>query len=291
MWFWLSLASAVLGAVDIILNKKALKNVSPVVLNWGINSLSIPVLLPFVLRAGFPATNPTFWLAVISSALTWAVGKSLINSGLKNSLTSQIIPLSSLSGVFLYIFGIIFLGENLKAASLSGLLLILVGSYILNADEAKEDLLKPFKLIFQNKIFIFYLLGLVIVGLTAILDKISLLNTSPVSILFVLFLEDMLECLILTSYLVVKEKKTWLREVKGNLLFLFINSLMLTLIGIVVFAAYSTNGPVALVLGIKRLQVFFVLVLGYLFLNDKPTKHTWIATAVMIAGTILIKIG
>ena len=88
----------------------------------------------------------------------------------------------------------------------------------------------------------------------------------------------------------IKEKNTWILEIKKNYKILFINSLILQLIGYVVFAAYTT-GPVALVLGIKRLQIFFALILGYLFLKDKPTKHTWIASLIMILGTLMIKMG
>ena len=70
MWFWLSLASALLGAVDIILNKKALKNVSPVVLNWALNALPIPILIIIILKSGIPALNITFWIAVTGSSIT-----------------------------------------------------------------------------------------------------------------------------------------------------------------------------------------------------------------------------
>ncbi len=290
MWFWLSLLSAVLGAADIIISKYTLKKVSPVVLNWAANSLMIPFILVIVLRSGIPAFNLTFWIAVTGSSLAWVVGKSMFNVGLKNHLTSQIIPLTSFSGIFTYVLALLFLNEHLRLLSVAGLFLVVIGSYILNADQAKEDLLKPFKLILKNKNSVLFLLALVITSFTAILDKTGLLNISPVSVLFVLLIEDILETIMLTSYLMVKEK-TWIKEVKENYKLLFVNSLMLFLIGYVIFLAYTIQGPVALVLGIKRLQIFFILMFGYLFLNDKPTKHTWIATAVMIVGTILIKVG
>ncbi len=290
MWFWLSLASALLGAVDIILNKKALKNVSPVVLNWALNALPIPILIIIILKSGIPALNITFWIAVTGSSITWSIGKSMINHGLKNSLVSQIIPLTSFTGIFTYIFGLVFLGENLKLIPMLGLVSIILGSYILNVDQAREGILKPFKLIFASKASILFLLALMITSITAIFDKKSLLNTIPTSVLFVLLVENIIETLILTPYLIIKEKNTWILEVRNNFKVLFINSMLLLLIGYVVFAAYS-DSPVALVLGIKRLQIFFALILGYFFLKDKPTKHAWIATLIMILGTILIKIG
>src|SRR5690349_13566825 len=100
MWFWLSLGSAILGAVDLALSKHALKNVSPVVLFWALNAFSIPVLLLILLLTGIPQVGITFWMAVISSSVTWAIGRSMFNHGLKNHLVSQIIPLTSFSVIF-----------------------------------------------------------------------------------------------------------------------------------------------------------------------------------------------
>jgi drug/metabolite transporter (DMT)-like permease len=31
------------------------------------------------------------------------------------------------------------------------------------------------------------------------------------------------------------------------------------------------------------------LVLGYLFLNDKPPKHAWIATVILLVGIVLVR--
>src|SRR5436309_1499135 len=106
MWFWLALVSAVLGAVDLTLSKKALKNVSPVALFWALNCFPLPFLFILVLKNGIPALNPIFWVAVIGSSITWAIGKSMFNTGLKNNFISKIIPLTSFSVIFTYIFGL-----------------------------------------------------------------------------------------------------------------------------------------------------------------------------------------
>lgn len=92
----------------------------------------------------------------------------------------------------------------------------------------------------------------------------------------------------LTIYL-VRTEKGWLKDLKNNFVFLLIISLIYTLATYLIFFGFL-GGPVALVSTVKRLQIFFVLILGYLFLKDKPPKHAWLATAVMIAGVLLIKL-
>lgn len=289
MWFWLSLASAILGAVDILFNKKTLKHVSPVVLFWAQNAFSIPLLLLFILKVGIPIISDKFYFVVIGSAITWAIGKVMYNHGLKSHLISQIIPLTSFGVIFTYFFGLLFLGQNIKLIPMLGLFSVIVGSYVLNVDQAREDILKPFKLIFGNTIVIIFLVGMLLTSMTAIFDKLSLENTFPSSVLFVILVENILETAIATPYLLFREKNTWIKEVKQNFGLLLLNSFVLLVIGFLIFNAYTLDGPVALVLGVKRLQIIFALLLGYLFLKDKPTKHSWLASLIMIAGTLMIK--
>lgn len=291
MWFWLSLLSALLGAVDIFLNKKSLNKVSAGVLSWALFTLPIPFLLIISFKQGIPSVNSVFWLAAIVSSLTFVFSKTIINEAFKQNLMSKILPLTAFSGVFTYFFGLVFLSESLRLLPVLGLLSILFGSYILNVDQAHEDILKPFKLLFLTKSSVIFLIALMVGALTAVADKTGLNNTNPQSPIFILLVTQIMMSVLATIYILSKERKTWVLQVKQNFWLLFLNSLVFMVVSFLVFAAYGTNGPVALVLGVKRLQIFFVLILGYLFLKDKPTKHSWIATAIMMLGVLMIKLG
>ena len=290
MWFWLAFGSAVLGAVDIILNKKSLNKVSPAVLTWSLFTLSIPPIAYLALKDGIPFLNQIFFLGVTISSLTFVFAKTITNSTLKQNLVSKVFPLTAFSGIFTYIFGLIFLSETIRFIPVLGLLAIVLGSYILNADQAKEDFLKPFKLLFTNRASILFLFAIMLSSLTSISDKIGINNTNPTNPAFTLLIENMIMAMMLTLYLLKKESSTWIKELRSNYKILFLNTSVYLVVSLLVFYAFA-DGPVALVLGIKRLQIFFILLLGYLFFKDKPTKHTWIATAVMILGALMIKLG
>lgn len=291
MWFWLALASALLGAIDIAINKKVLNKVSATTLNWSLYALSLPFLILLALKEGMPQINLVFLIAILGSAVTFAIGKNIIYSALKDGLISKIIPLTSFSSIFTYFFGIIFLGETLRPIPVLGLFSIVAGSYILNADQAREDILKPFKLLFTSKSSLLFMFALILTSMTVIFDKLGILNTNPQSPAFVLLTENIVMSTLLAAYLQVKEKNTWRKQLKNNFLGLLINSFVYLTIAYLVFVAYSIQGPVALVIGIKRLQIFFVLILGYFFLKDKPTKHVWIAAVIMIFGVLMIRLG
>lgn len=291
MWFWLALGSAVFGAVDVILNKYLLNKVSAGVLSWSLFTLTIPFLLYFVLKEGVPNTNQIFLIGALGSSFTYVFSKTIINHTLKYNIVSKILPITAFSGIFTYIFGLILLSETIRLIPVLGLFSVIFGSYILNADQAKEDLLKPFKILFATRTSIFLLIALLLGSITAIFDKLALNNTTPQSPAFIFLVEQIIMSAMLTPYLFYKENKTWSKELKNNFSILFVNSILFVITGFFVFYAYKESGPVALVLGIKRLQIFFILLLGYLFLKDKPTKHSWIATAIMILGVLMIRLG
>ncbi len=290
MWFWFAFVSAVLGAAEVILNKKSLHNVSSAVLTWALFTLSLPILAYIALKDGMPSVNQLFYMGVFGSSLAFAFAKTITNETLKNNVVSKIFPLTAFSGIFTYIFGLLLLSETIRLVPVLGLLSIIAGSYIMNADQAKEDFLKPFKLLFTTKASVLFLIAIMLGSLTAIFDKVGLNNTAPTSPAFTIFVEQLIMSILMTVYVWKKERKTWGKELRNNFWMLLLNSIMFIAVSLLVFTAYI-GGPVALVLGIKRLQIFFILLMGYLFFKDKPTKHIWVATLIMVIGVIMIKIG
>jgi uncharacterized membrane protein len=291
MWFWLVFFSSILGAVDVILSKKVLHRVSAAVLAFCLFALTIPILIYTSWLEGIPALNSFFFIGAIGSSLVFVFSKTITNQTLKQNLISKILPLTAFTGFFTYIFGLLFLSETIRTIPLIGLLSIIAGAYILNADQAREDLLKPLKLLFLRKESLIYLFAIMLGSLTVILDKWALINTIPNSPSFTLLVEQIIMSILLGLYMIKIEKKTYLTEIKKNFGILFLNSLTNLGVGFLLFYAYSLGGPAALVVGVKRLQIFFVLLMSYLFFKDKPTKHVWIATAIMILGVLMIKLG
>jgi uncharacterized membrane protein len=290
MWFWLAFTSAVLGAVDIILNKQALKKVSAAVLTWALFTLSIPPLFYVVLKDGIPGVNAIFLVAVFGSSLTFVFSKTITNHTIQQNLLSKVFPLTAFSGIFTYFFGLILLSESIRFIPLLGVLSVLLGSYILNVDKAKEGFLKPIQLLFATKASVLFLGAILLGSITAVFDKLALNNATPVHPAFTMLVEQIIMSALLTVYLLRKETTTWRKQVTRNFGMLLLNSIVMLIVTFFVFYAFI-GGPVVLVLGIKRLQIFFILLLGHILFNDKPTKHSWAATVIMILGVLLIKIG
>ncbi|SRR5258706_4817330 len=235
MWFWLAFASSVLGAFDVIFNKHLLNKVSAPVLTWSLFTLSLPPLAYIALKDGIPNLEQLFFVGTIGSSLAFVFSKTITNHTLKQNLLSKVFPLTAFSGIFTYIFGLILLSETIRLVPLLGVMSVILGSYILNADQAREDFLKPFKLLFTTKASVFFLIAIMLGSIAAVFDKLGLNNTSPTSPAFTMLVEQVLMSIILTFYLLRKESSTWIKELRSNFGLLFLNSILFLTVTFLVF--------------------------------------------------------
>ena len=289
MWFWFALSSALLSAFSVILNKRALKNINASLVSWALFAFSIPFLIYPSFKDGIPKVNISFWIAVTASVVSFAYAKTVALKSLKGSLTSEIVPLAFFAVLFQFIFGLIFFGETLTIMSMIGLVFIVIGGYILKVEEAHEGIWRPFKLLFTNTNSRMYLVAMIIMTITSVFDKVGLKNVQPVNQSFVLLMENIMTTILIGFYM-TKKDKNWFTEVKTNFWILLASGITYVLLSL--FYLYGiTTGALALVSGVKKLEVFFVLLLGWILFHDKPRKEVWIGCIIMLLGVILVKLG
>ena len=289
MWFWYATFSAFVSSISIILNKKGLNNINSSLVSWALFAFSIPFLIYPSFKDGFPKLNFMFWIGTFGSAILFSFAKTLALRSLKNSLMSEIVPLAFFSVLFQYIFGLIFFSEVLKTFSLIGLLLIIIGGYLLKIEEAKEDFLRPFKLLLTNKNASFYLIAMTMFVLSSVFDKFAIINMYPANQSLYLLFGNIISTVIISLYM-IKKDTVWLKDLRSNLGILFISGIVYTILSLS-YLYGITDGSLALVSGVKKLEVFFVLLLGWLIFGDKPKKGVWIGSLIMLLGVILIKVG
>ena len=86
-----------------------------------------------------------------------------------------------------------------------------------------------------------------------------------------------------------RKDRSWLNDLKINFKVLLLNGIVYTLLALLFIYAITT-GALALVSGVKKLEVLFVLLLGWFLFKDKPKKEVWIGSLIMLVGVILIKL-
>jgi len=290
MWFYIALATSVISAISVIFSKKILKGVSPSVLTWCTLVLATPIIAIFAIKEGIPNLNTLFIAGVVGSVIFYTASEIIQFRAMKIADLSAIYPLVSLGPIFTLI--VAFrppLNEKPGCIAIIGVLITLLGVYVLNVNNAKEGLLKPIKLLFENKASALMILSVVINSVVIAFDKLAINNTIPQNTTFVLLAENILVIVGLLPILYLRNKN-FTRQIFDNKKLFIILGLLNAVSTILAFSAVG-SGSVGLVSTILKTQLLFVLLFSFIFFKDKPRLETIIGSIIMILGVVLIKIG
>lgn len=286
MWFYLSLLAALSSGISVVLNKKSLHKVDSSLVMWALTTFSIPFLIIPAFKDGLPHLNVTFIVATSVSILSFTLAKTLSLQALKQSLISEVLPLTYLSVFLNYIVALIALGEQLLPLHIVGLLCIVVGGYILKVREAKEGFLQPIKSLVKSKGARLYLLAICMYPISAVLDKVSMQNITPVNPYFVLLIGNIGTTILTTGYM-MRKHASWHMEMRKHMGGLIVNGVVYTFVSLF-YLMSIVGGEVALVSGVKKLEVLIALVIGWIFFADKPKKEVFAGSIIMLLGVIFI---
>ena len=290
MWFYIALATSVISAISVIFSKKILKGVSPSVLTWCTLVLATPIIAVFAIKEGIPNLNALFIAGVVGSVIFYTASEIIQFRAMKIADLSAIYPLVSLGPIFTLIVAFLPpLNEKPGFIAIIGVLITLLGVYVLNVNNAKEGLLKPIKLLFENKASALMIFSVVIDSVVIAFDKLAINNTIPKNITFVLLVENILVIVGLLPILYLRNKY-FTRQIFDNKKLFIILGLLNAVSTILAFSAVG-SGSVGLVSTILKTQLLFVLLFSFIFFKDKPRLETIIGSIIMILGVVLIKIG
>ncbi len=282
-WFSFALLSAVFTAVITVLEKKQTAKQHSLEFSSAYSVINVLVSLPlllFLAPVSLEAVALIFVSSVLGTIAFWFWIKSLRRGDL-----SIVSPLVNLNPVILVILAYFFLGESLNRSQLGGIMLILIGSYMLES-RSHQRMLDPFRKIAKASYAPYVILSVILYAVAAIFDKIILYKTSPISYLVLLQIFMAIEFLFLISYrygngldAVKSAMKNW-KSISLISFFTVLNRLA------ILFAISSSL--VSLVVPIRRLSSLLLVIIGGYSLREKNVDRKLIATVVMIIGIYLI---
>lgn len=285
MWLLLSILTAFLESLKDVLSKKNLKHIDEYIVGWSLNAFPLPFIIVTLYFLGFPELKKDFISALLISGSLNIIAVLLYVKALKYSDLSLTLPLLAFTPLFLLITSQLIVNEFPSSWGLVGVLLIIVGSYILNFDQRQKGYLNPFKALVREKGARMMLVVAFIWSITSNFDKIGVQNSSP------LFWAFSLYSFISVGFLPIIFLKSRKYIVKIRSRFP-----SLTLIGIVnAGKLYSQMSAISLtlvayVVSIKRTSVLFGILFGYLIFHEKNIKERLIGSLIMILGVFLISL-
>ncbi len=283
MWIPLVLTTAFFASLQDVIGKKVIDRVDPYVLAWSWFLFSLPLLTPCLLVDGVPPLDPQFWWALGFSTILLAVASIFYFKAIKYSDLSIAVPMRALTPLFLLITSPIILGEFPGALGISGIILIVFGSYILHLKERRNGFWGPFKSLVNEKGSRYMLMVAVLFSISGNLDKVGVVHSSPFMWLFSL---NFAVALVLGVAL-FRRPIDVSRQMRATWPFLLSLGLCSGL-GLIfqMISIEITNVPY--LIAVKRTSVLMTSLLGIFIFKEKGLKERIAGVILMILGVFVI---
>ncbi len=282
LWVFYSLLSAFSWATADVFTKKISK-VDDYILMLARFLYASPFVLLLLFFIPIPKLESGFWsvlgFAIVVEVLAWI----LYIKSIRSAQLSLVAPFLSLTPVFLVFTSFVILGELPSFAGFFGILMIVVGAYILNLKSINKGILEPFKSIFKEKSCIYMIVAAFLFSISANLGKILILKSSP------LFFSAIYFPLLIIPFLIIvyftSRKK--IVQLKSNFSNLFFSGLFFGLMAIFNFLALQLV-IVPYMISIKRTSSIFSVLYGHFLFKEENIKKRLAGALVMLIGAILI---
>ena len=285
-WLVLGLAAALGDSGADVVTKRHFVHLPP----YGMALVRLLGGLPFLVLAvwflSLPPITPPFWFIVAGMLPLEILAYLLYMQALRRSHLSLSVPFLAFTPVFLIFTGWLVLGESLNRWGVLGTLMIGCGSYILGlgaGGNAKIGLLTPFKALAREPGARLMLLVAAIYSFTAALYKSAILHSG--AIFFGVMYPLAVTGLMVAAY-------PWYRlplqpslRTSGGWWLVLGAFTMMSYLGL---AGGMQLAPAAYLVAVKRLSLLLSVVLGGLWLKERPILPRVLGAALMCAGVGLM---
>jgi len=282
-WVFYALITAFSLATADAISKKAMGRSDEYVIAWVRQGYPLPFLALVFFFIDIPPLDRTFYLSLLFMIPLEIAAIILYVKAIKLSPLSLTIPFLALSPVFITLTAFILLGELPDRSGILGILLIVIGAYLLNIRTTRGDLLGPFKAIRRERGSIFMIIVALIYSVTATLGKVAVQHSGPIFFgVFYPFLLTLILSVILWG-------KGLLPEVLSRPKTFLAIGVFIAIMVLTHFTAISMT-DVAYMISVKRVSLIFSVIYGRVLFGEENTGERLIGSMLMIAGVISITI-
>jgi drug/metabolite transporter (DMT)-like permease len=250
---------------------------------WASMAFAVMFLLPVIWWTGIPPLGDRFWFALLIGGTLNVISFTLYVKAIKISELSLTVPMVTLTPLFLLVTSPLIVQESASFTDVIGILLIVIGSYVLNLKERSKGYFAPLKAIFREKGSRLMFTVAFIWSITSNFDKVGVVNSSPMFWTISLF---GFIALGITPLVLLKSRKSVtyiLPNLKGLITIGLFNALAVSFQMVAV-----TYTLVAQVIAVKRTSALMSVLFGHFLFQEKGLKERLAGAAIMVSGVILI---
>lgn len=272
--------------IHAIWNFLAKRSENKLVFIWLAKIFQTLIYLPVIIFLIRGSTIPIYgWYAILGSGMIHIFYWLFLSRAYSNEDLSIVYPISRSAPAFVLVFAVIFLNEKVKWPGIIGILIILLGLYIISFESLDFKTFLNSLRNFKRKGLIYALLTLLTVTFYSLVDKIGSQYVNPILYVYIF---DLIAFAGLTPIIIAREGRSKISTEWQH------NRLSIILTGIMVIMSYSLaifvmrSSPVSYVVSIREIGIVFGVLLGSLVLKEKYGKIRLIASFVILAGILLI---
>lgn len=178
MWVFFAAGAAFFYALHGAWSKRMASRAPGVAAAWGFFAFAFPLLAAYMLFQGIPEIGSDFWPALAANCLLNLVSAYLFVSALRMGDLGLTFPLLALTPLFLIPVEWVLLGELPGPGAFIGIVLIVVGVYLLNFVDPRAGLLEPFRAVARDAGARRILLVALLWALSGVIDRVAVLQSS-----------------------------------------------------------------------------------------------------------------
>jgi len=284
LWIIIMLGSALFFALSHIYGKKLLETTEVLDMVIAVDMLWLVALIPLIGYVDY-SVGIVMLLLILVTTIFGYIGFVSINMVYKECEISSVGPLLSLSPLVLLVLASVFLGEKITIYQLMGIVLIIIGGYVITLKNWKR-FLRPFTAI-RTKFYLLIGLCIIAYSLGATILRVVMLN---VDIITYMFFFSLFAFIILFLLMILRNRTQAVFNTYRSRWKIVILILGLALVSEVLHAwAFSMPDiMISLSIPVKRMSSLFMVLLGGTFFREKNLLQKSVASLLMIAGLFVI---
>lgn len=288
-WFYLAFISAVFSALAAISEKKVLFKLDALDFSFFVSVITLVLSIPFFFDAPLDLGFSTPLIILFIKAILSAIAFLCVMLAIKNLEISEALPLLALSPGLVAILGALLIGDVLVLNEWIGLILMLIGTYILELRKDDQSFIDPFKslLRFQKYKYVFF--ALILFSVTSLIDRVLLKDFKLPPYTFMAY-QQLFFAIIFSSLILFRKKKfkEIFKPLNRNIVFLIIVISIFTVIYRYTQIEATKIAAVALVLSVKRLSVLMAIIIGGKLFKESNVLKRVIAAIIILTGLIIL---
>ncbi|MDY0081200.1 MAG: DMT family transporter [Ignavibacteriaceae bacterium] len=283
MWVILALLNPVSESFRNVFSKKAsLQGADPYLVSWFNNFIPVLVYTPLLLFIDLRFTEEFITVTVISGFIN-IVAVLLYHRAIAEGNISEVVPMLSFTPLFLLAASPLIINEFPDWHGVTGLLLIVLGSYMLNINLARSGFLSPFKSLLRAKGTRYMLIVAFIWALSSNYDKIGIQQSSPLQ--YIIFL-NLFVFVGITIVLLFLKRLSIPAIIHTNKNVVIVG--IFTAFGFFLQMTALSLTLVAYVIALKRMSGMITVIWGYYFFNERNIHEKLVGSVIMFVGVLLI---